>query len=72
MCSEKNPKLEDTPMRLGYIYVEESQIVYDLRAQNLTFVAHMPKQRPSLEWIGNQPTHCSLMPESEAAVQLHT
>ena len=29
-------------------------------------------QRLLLDWIGNQPTHRSLIPENKAAVQLHT
>ena len=44
--------------KLAYTYARMSRVLF------------LP--RPLLDWIENQPTHCSLIPESEAAVQLHT
>ena len=37
-----------------------------------TIILLVSDQRLWLDWIGNQPTHCSFMPWSEAVVQLQT
>ena len=52
------------------VYKHEGCLIFDINILPLPLTMHT--KMTLLDWVGNQPTRCRFMPQSEAVEQLHT